>query len=144
MEQQSPFPIGPQASPETFTNKVWFNLLVPDEDHSFDTHVYNVNFEPAARTYWHWHPGGQILLVTSGIGFYQEKGKPARKLLPGDVVTIPAAGGSLAWRRPGQQLRPYRHRHARAPGAHSVAGTGHRRRIRGSHRPIGHRFTDSG
>jgi quercetin dioxygenase-like cupin family protein len=89
MEQQSPFPIGPQASPETFTNKVWFNLLVPDEDHSFDTHVYNVNFEPAARTYWHWHPGGQILLVTSGIGFYQEKGKPARKLLPGDVVTIP-------------------------------------------------------
>ena len=89
MEQSSPFPIGPQADPETFTNAVWFNLLVPDEDNTYDTHVYNVNFDPAARTHWHYHPGGQILLVTSGIGYYQEIGKPARKLVPGDVVTIP-------------------------------------------------------
>lgn len=89
MEQTSPFPRGPQAAPETFTNKVWFNLLVPDEDNTFDTHVYNVDFEPAARTHWHSHPGGQILLVTSGTGYFQAKGQPARRLAPGDVVTIP-------------------------------------------------------
>ncbi|MBW6514460.1 MAG: cupin domain-containing protein [Candidatus Syntrophosphaera sp.] len=89
MNQDSPFPVGPPAGTETFTNQVWFNLLVPDEDNTYDTHVYNVNFDPAARTFWHSHPGGQILLVTSGTGFYQEKGKPARKLAPGDVVTIP-------------------------------------------------------
>ncbi|MBC1456465.1 cupin domain-containing protein [Listeria newyorkensis] len=35
-------------------------------------------------------PGGQILLVTSGEGYYQEEGKPAQKLHAGDVVTIPA------------------------------------------------------
>ena len=64
-------------------------MLHPDNDGVFDTQVYNVIFEPSARTYWHSHPGGQILLITSGTGYYQEKGKPARSLNPGDVVAIP-------------------------------------------------------
>ncbi len=56
--------------------------------------VANVTFEPGCINNWHIHHaesgGGQILLVTSGRGYYQEYGRPARQLLPGDVVNIPA------------------------------------------------------
>jgi quercetin dioxygenase-like cupin family protein len=51
----------------------------------------NVTFEPGCRNNWHVHHGtGQMLLVTDGRGWYQEWGKPARELGPGDVVDIPA------------------------------------------------------
>lgn len=51
----------------------------------------NVTFEPGCRNNWHiHHKGGQILLVTSGRGYYQEWGKPAQELHGGDVVNIPA------------------------------------------------------
>ena len=51
--------------------------------------VYNVTFEPKCRNNWHiHHKGGQILLCTDGAGWYQEWEKPARKLVPGDVVYI--------------------------------------------------------
>ena len=66
-----------------------------DRDGGFDTQVYDVVFEPAARTFWHSHPGGQILLITAGTGYYQEKGEPARLLQPGDVVAIPS--GVVHW-----------------------------------------------
>ncbi len=53
--------------------------------------IANVTFEPACRNNWHiHHKGGQILLVVSGRGWYQEWGKPAQELKPGDVVNIPA------------------------------------------------------
>lgn len=55
--------------------------------------IGNVTFEPGCRNHWHIHHartgGGQILLCTAGSGWYQEWGKPARKLSPGDVVKIP-------------------------------------------------------
>jgi 4-carboxymuconolactone decarboxylase len=51
--------------------------------------VFNVTFEPSCRNNWHiHHGGGQLLLCTDGEGWYQEWGKPARKLHPGDVVYI--------------------------------------------------------
>lgn len=51
----------------------------------------NVTFEPGCRNNWHIHNGGgQILLVTSGRGYYQEWSKPAQELKTGDVVNIPA------------------------------------------------------
>ena len=51
--------------------------------------MYNVTFEPGCRNNWHiHHKGGQILLVTQGRGYYQEWGKPAQELRPGDVVNI--------------------------------------------------------
>ncbi len=51
--------------------------------------VANVTFEPGCRNNWHiHHKGGQILLCTDGEGWYQEFGKEARKLSPGDVVYI--------------------------------------------------------
>lgn len=56
--------------------------------------IFNVTFEPGCRNNWHIHHaakgGGQLLLCVDGEGWYQEEGKPARSLKPGDVVTIPA------------------------------------------------------
>ncbi len=56
--------------------------------------IFNVTFEPGCRNNWHIHHakagGGQILICVAGRGWYQEWGKNARALLPGDVVNIPA------------------------------------------------------
>jgi len=45
-----------------------------------------VTFEPGARTAWHVHPLGQMLLVTAGCGLVQSLGGPVRKIRPGDMV----------------------------------------------------------
>ena len=51
----------------------------------------NVTFEPGCRNNWHiHHKGGQILLCTAGRGYYQEEGKEAVELKPGDCINIPA------------------------------------------------------
>ncbi|WP_110956058.1 cupin domain-containing protein [Anaerosinus massiliensis] len=51
--------------------------------------IANVTFEPGCRNNWHiHHKGGQILMVVAGRGYYQEWGKPAQELHPGDVVNI--------------------------------------------------------
>ena len=55
--------------------------------------IFNVTFQPACRNNWHIHnakSGGQMLIAITGCGYYQEWGKPAQKLCPGDVVNIPA------------------------------------------------------
>ncbi len=56
--------------------------------------IFNVTFEPACRNNWHIHHaekgGGQILLCVAGRGYYQEWGKEAVEMHPGDVVNIPA------------------------------------------------------
>jgi quercetin dioxygenase-like cupin family protein len=46
----------------------------------------SVTFEPGARTHWHTHPLGQILIVTAGCGRAQCEGGPIEELRPGDVV----------------------------------------------------------
>ena len=81
------FPKGEKAPNTIFTGSVWVQMLVTDRE--YNCPVYNVTFEPSGRTFWHSHPGGQILLITGGEGYYQEDGKPARPLSPGDVVKIP-------------------------------------------------------
>ncbi|WP_289193617.1 cupin domain-containing protein [Bacteroides acidifaciens] len=73
---------------EHFTGKAWNQPLTSQPE--YDCAVYNVTFAPGTRNYWHSHGIGQILLCTEGVGFYQEKGKPARCLVSGDVVNIPA------------------------------------------------------
>ena len=56
--------------------------------------IFNVTFEPGSYNEWHIHHaekgGGQILIAISGRGYYQEDGKEAQELKPGDVVNIPA------------------------------------------------------
>ena len=55
--------------------------------------IFNVTFEPGCRNNWHIHHakkgGGQILICIGGRGYYQEWGKEAQVLNPGDVVNIP-------------------------------------------------------
>lgn len=84
------FPIGektPEAFAKYFTGTSYLKMLVPF-DSPLPCPIGNVTFEPGCRNNWHKHPGGQILLVSSGRGWYQEEGKPAQELHPGEVVEI--------------------------------------------------------
>ena len=49
----------------------------------------SVTFEPGARTAWHTHPLGQILIVTAGCGLAQREDGPIEQIRPGDVVWFP-------------------------------------------------------
>ena len=71
-----------------FIGDSYLNSLISADD-NIDVHVANVGFEPDCRNNWHVHHNGyQLLLVTAGEGWYQEFGKPAQKLHPGDAVAI--------------------------------------------------------
>lgn len=56
--------------------------------------IFNVTFEPVCRNNWHIHHadkgGGQILICVAGRGWYQEWGKEAIEMRPGDCINIPA------------------------------------------------------
>ena len=87
-DDQAPiFPKGERAPADYFVGTAWVKVLVP-ADEIFNTQIANVDFEAGARNNWHTHPGGQILIITSGKGFYQEKGKPVQVLHKGDVIKI--------------------------------------------------------
>jgi quercetin dioxygenase-like cupin family protein len=70
-----------------FTGPVEINVLMPNEE-IYNCPVYKVNFEPGVHSNWHNHPGGQIWIVTSGNGYYQEKGSPVKLIKEGDIVKI--------------------------------------------------------
>lgn len=78
---------GAQQPHDYFTGTVFANIVVTPAD-GLDSVIGNVTFEAMGRTNWHVHPAGQILLVTSGVGYYQEQGKPAQIIREGDVVKI--------------------------------------------------------
>lgn len=84
----SPFPTGNEnvGFQQHFTGKSWLAPLTANKD--LNALIYNVTFEPGCRNSWHSHTGGQILIAVGGVGYYQEKGKSARRLNPGDVVEI--------------------------------------------------------
>lgn len=79
------FSKGSKISNNNFTGSVSLQMLV-EGDTTFNTSVGNVTFEPGSRSNWHSHPAGQILLITSGKGRYQEKGKPVKEMRKGDVI----------------------------------------------------------
>lgn len=81
------FPKGETVA-ANFTGEAWVSYLLNNKN--CDIAVYNVTFAPKTRNNWHKHSVGQILLCTLGTGYYQERNKKARRLLPGDVVDIPA------------------------------------------------------
>ena len=88
MNTQEIFPQGQQLPKEWFTGNTYlYPLVAKDKNNEFSAGV--VTFEPGARTNWHTHPKGQVLIVIGGEGFYQEKGKPAQPIKTGDVVNIP-------------------------------------------------------
>lgn len=86
--ETSLFPKGEKLSGDRFTGDAFLTPLLP-KDKNNDYSIGNVTFEPGARTNWHTHPKGQVLIVTEGNGFYQEKGKAARTIKKGDVINIP-------------------------------------------------------
>ena len=86
------FPIGDKFESNNFIGTVWLKRLTPLGS---ACPIANVTFEPGCRNSWHVHAGGQILLVTGGIGYYQEHGKQAQTLHPGDIVSI--APGVKHW-----------------------------------------------
>ncbi|NNV54245.1 (R)-mandelonitrile lyase [Limnovirga soli] len=88
METNQIFPQGQQLPNEWFTGNAFLTPLVAkDKNNQFS--VGCVTFLPNARTVWHTHPKGQVLIVIEGNGFYQEKGKLAQPITKGDVVNIP-------------------------------------------------------
>lgn len=92
MKKESPldaiFPQGEKGSEELFTGNAYnYGLVAPDS--IFTTAVGNVYFEPGARSNWHSHPAGQILIITDGIGYHQIEGQPIEVIKKGDVVKCP-------------------------------------------------------
>lgn len=79
------FPKGEKAANVHHFGDVWLKELVPP-DSVFDYGTSVAISDPNARLNWHIHPGGQILIVTEGEGYYQEKGQPKRTIKKGDVV----------------------------------------------------------
>ena len=86
---------------------------------SADLRVSRIRFEPGARTYWHVHTTGQVLVAEEGQGLYQEQGSAIRKFVPGQaaylkpnvahwhgaatnapVVQATMYGGTLKWLEP--------------------------------------------
>lgn len=93
-EQADAFGIGApnDAYAQYFVGDSFLNPLTdPKECPVF---MANVTFEPGCRNNWHIHHatkgGGQILICVDGEGWYQEEGKPAQTMKPGDIVEIPA------------------------------------------------------
>jgi len=74
---------------EYFTGSVQVQPLFPAQDPS-RTSGGKVTFEPGARSAWHTHPLGQILIVTDGTGWIQQWGGPIEEIRKGDVIWIPA------------------------------------------------------
>ncbi|HTN38085.1 MAG TPA: cupin domain-containing protein [Arachidicoccus sp.] len=89
-EQQNAlvFPQGEKITNANFKGTAYLQTLI-DADSLNSISVGNVTFEPGARTKWHIHPAGQILLVTDGVGYYQEKDQPKKVLHKGDVIKCP-------------------------------------------------------
>lgn len=91
----SAFPVGNENKgyEQYFTGRSWLAPLTTMKE--LNVPVFNVTFEPGCRNNWHSHTGGQLLICVGGVGYYQEKGKPAQRLVPGDVVEI--APNSVHW-----------------------------------------------
>jgi quercetin dioxygenase-like cupin family protein len=87
LNESAIFPKGKKATDGNFTGTAWVERLVLNDD-IFNCPIYNVTFSSGARTDWHRHPGGQILLVTGGKGYFKEEGRPVQSLQRGDVVRI--------------------------------------------------------
>ncbi|MFD0796333.1 cupin domain-containing protein [Maribacter chungangensis] len=82
------FSKGNKITNDNFTGTAYVSMLVR-ADSLNQMYAGNVTFEPGARTHWHSHPSGQIILVVDGKGYYQEKGSPKRVLQKGDAVKCP-------------------------------------------------------
>jgi len=77
------------GAPDRFTGSVRVQSLFDAKEPSRSSGG-EVTFQPGARSAWHTHPLGQILIVTDGVGWVQQWGGPVQVIRKGDVVWIPA------------------------------------------------------
>lgn len=75
-----------QHRTDTFTGTVWGDPVLPTTEGNT---INSVTFAPGARTYWHHHTGGQILVVTAGLGWVCPHGEQPELIRAGDVVWVP-------------------------------------------------------
>lgn len=78
----STFPLGNPANPDWFTGDVHMASL----EEPTELQAANVTFAAGARTNWHTHQVGQLIVVVEGEGIFQEEGQPARRISTGDTA----------------------------------------------------------
>jgi len=79
------FPRGEISKTDNHTGTIWLNeLSMPDSIFNYSVAV--ATYAAGAKLDWHIHPAGQILLITEGEGYYQEKGKPIQVVHKGDII----------------------------------------------------------
>ncbi|MBR1768964.1 MAG: carboxymuconolactone decarboxylase family protein [Bacteroidales bacterium] len=85
---RQPYPLGEknEAFAQYFKGQSYLSVISLNS--SLNVPMFNVTFEPSCRNNWHKHAGGQMLIATAGVGYYQKRGEHARRLYPGDVVEI--------------------------------------------------------
>ncbi|RAW01986.1 cupin domain-containing protein [Pseudochryseolinea flava] len=82
------FPKGELGPATNFTGNA-YNFGLVSNDTVYNTLVGNVYFEKGARSNWHVHPSGQILIVLDGEGYHQLEGQPKQTMKKGDVIKCP-------------------------------------------------------
>ena len=81
----SGFPKGELSTAKNHTGNIWLSELSVG-DSTFDPTIAMATYDAGAKLDWHVHPGGQVLLITEGTGYYQERGKRGRVVHKGEVV----------------------------------------------------------
>lgn len=84
-QEQGIFPLGEKAKNVNHTGDVWLSEL-NKPDSIINSQIAVAVFAPNSKLNWHTHSGGQILLITDGTGYYQEKGKSVQIVQKGEVV----------------------------------------------------------
>ena len=84
-QEKTAFPKGELSTTKNHTGDIWLNELNVG-DATFDSSIAQAVYGPGAKLDWHIHPGGQVLLITEGSGYYQERGKPVQLVHKVDVI----------------------------------------------------------
>ena len=84
-QDASIFPRGEISTTDNHTGTIWLNELSAG-DSVFTNSIALATYAAGAKLDWHIHPAGQILLITEGTGYYQEKGKRVQIVHKGDVI----------------------------------------------------------
>ena len=90
----SGFPKGELSTAKNHTGNIWLSELNVG-DSTFDPSIAMATYDAGAKLDWHMHPGGQVLLITEGTGYYQERGKTVQIVHKGDVIKC--APGTEHW-----------------------------------------------
>ena len=79
------FPKGEISNANNHTGTVWLKEL-NEPDSILNISLAQASFAPGAKLDWHIHPAGQYLLITNGLGYYEERGMPIQIVHKGDII----------------------------------------------------------